>query len=44
MILNYIDTLAKIHCGGAHGVMVIILGNGLGDMSSNPGWGRLHFP
>ena len=25
------------HEGGAHGVMVIIIGNGLGDTSSNPG-------
>ena len=23
--------------GGAHGVMVIVIGNGHGDMSSNPG-------
>ena len=29
--------------GGAHGVMVIILGNGHGDMSSNPGRDWLHF-
>ena len=31
MILNYIDI------AGAHGVMVIVIGNGLGDLSSNPG-------
>ena len=29
--------------GGARGVMVIIVGNGHGDMSSNPGWDWLHF-
>ena len=23
--------------GGAHGVMIIVVGNGHGDMSSNPG-------
>ena len=27
----------SVQFGGAHGVMVI--GNGHGDMSSNPGWG-----
>ena len=25
------------HFGGARGVMVIVVGNGHGDMSSNPG-------
>ena len=29
--------------GGARGVMVIIVGNGHGDTSSNPGWDWLHF-
>ena len=29
--------------GGACGVMVIIIGNGHSDTSSNPGWGWLHF-
>ena len=29
--------------GGAHGVMVIVVGNGHGDTSSNPERGRLHF-
>ena len=29
--------------GGAHDVMVIIIGNGHGDTSSNPGRGWLHF-
>ena len=27
----------------ACGVMVIVVGNGHGDMSSNPGWDWLHF-
>ena len=27
----------KLLCGGARGVMVIVVGNGLGDTSSNPG-------
>ena len=26
-----------ISCGGAHGIMVIVIGNGHGDTSSNPG-------
>ena len=29
--------------GGARGVMVIVVGNGLGDSSSNPGRDWLHF-
>ena len=29
--------------GGAHGVMVIVAGNGHGDTSSNPGREWLHF-
>ena len=29
--------------GGARGVMVIVVGNRHGDMSSNPGWDWLHF-
>ena len=29
--------------GGARSVMVIAVGNGHGDMSSNPGWDWLHF-
>ena len=29
--------------GGARGVMVIVVGNGHGDTSSNPGRGWLHF-
>ena len=33
----------NIYNGGAHGVMVIVIGNGHGNMSSNPGWDWLHF-
>ena len=29
--------------GGARVVMVIVVGNGHGDTSSNPGWDWLHF-
>ena len=29
--------------GGAHGVMVIVIGNGHGEPSSNPRQGCLHF-
>ena len=29
--------------GGARGVMVIVVGNGSGDTSSNPGWDWMHF-
>ena len=29
--------------GGAHGIIVIIVGNGHGDTSSNPGRDWLHF-
>ena len=32
-----------IYMGGAHGVMVIIAGNGHGNTSSNPGWDWFHF-
>ena len=28
---------------GVRGVMDIVVGNGLGETSSNPGWGSLHF-
>ena len=31
------------HHGGARGVMVIVVGNGYGDTSSNPGRDWLHF-
>ena len=44
---NYIQSVRrssvkKIY-GGARGVRVIIVGNGHGDTSSNPGRGWLHF-
>ena len=41
LILTYQEDLAlnNLKCGGAHGVMVIIRGNGHGDTSSNPGPG-----
>ena len=29
--------------GGACGVMVIVVGNGHGNTSSNPGWDWVHF-
>ena len=32
-----------VFIGGARGVMVIVVGNGHGDTSSNPGRGWLHF-
>ena len=39
---NYIILTIKVYntlllCGGARGVMVIVVGNGHGDTSSNPG-------
>ena len=37
---NYPLLLLDIH---ARGVMVIVAGNGHGDLSSNPGRNRLHF-
>ena len=33
----------KENFGGARGVMVIVVGNGHGDASSNPGRDWLHF-
>ena len=41
----FIYTIAKDTCvdGGARGVMVIVVGNGHGDTSSNPGRDWLHF-
>ena len=33
----------KKNCGGARGVIVIVVGNGHGDSSSNPGRDWLHF-
>ena len=32
-----------VYLGGARGVMVIVVGNGHGNMSSNPGRDGLHF-
>ena len=40
---NLFIYIYKYIYGGARGVMVIIVGNGHGDMSSNPGWDWLHF-
>ena len=37
------STVCKQKIGGARGVMVIIIGNGHGDTSSNPGLDWLHF-
>ena len=39
----YIYIYLYIYKGGAHGVMVIVLGNGHGDTSSNPGRDWLYF-
>ena len=36
------DVISIIY-GGARGVMVIVVGNGHGDSSSNPGRDWLHF-
>ena len=33
----WINRTTPINIGGARGVMVIVVGNGLGDTSSNPG-------
>ena len=35
--MHIIATYKLLICGGAHSVMVIIVGNGHGDTSSNPG-------
>ena len=35
--------ILRFNGGGAHGVMVIIVGNGYGDTSSNPRRDWLHF-
>ena len=38
IFVNIIDRkVHDIYIGGARGVMVIVVGNGHGDMSSNPG-------
>ena len=36
-------TVWYLNCGGTRGVMVIVVGNGHGDRSSNPGRSWLHF-
>ena len=36
-------SMVKWFCGGARGVMVIVIGNGHGDTSSKPGRDWLHF-
>ena len=36
-VLPYKVIITKILTGGARGVMVIVIGNGHGDTSSNPG-------
>ena len=41
IVLNICDR--AIIYGGAHGVMVIVIGNGHDDTSSNPGQDWLHF-
>ena len=40
---NIIYTFHKFVYGGACGVIVIVVGNGHGDTSSNPGRDWLHF-
>ena len=37
------EKLLSESSGGARGVMVIVVGNGHGDTSSNPGRDKLHF-
>ena len=39
IVIGAFDTVNK----GACGVMIIVIGNGHGDTSSNPGRDRLHF-
>ena len=40
---NKTNSKVNLEYGGARGVMVIVVGNGHGDTSSNPGWNWLHF-
>ena len=42
IILNYLDYYNP-SSGGPRGLTVIVVGNGYGDTSSNPGQGCLHF-
>ena len=37
------DYIYAYDLGGAHGIMVTVVGNGHNDPSSNPGQGSLHF-
>ena len=39
-----IHEIVNLSRGDARGVMVIVVGNGQGDTSSNPGRDWLHFP
>ena len=39
----YVFVRSTLSVGGARGVMVIVVGNGHDDTSSNPGRDRLHF-
>ena len=41
--IMWIQTVYTVHCGGARGVMVIVVGIGHGDTSSNPGRDWMHF-
>ena len=41
-MIRHSQTITDVH-GGARGVMVIVIGNGHGDMSSNPSRDWLHF-
>ena len=40
---GYVFVRVYVYDAGARGVMVIFVGNGHGDPSSNPGWDWLHF-
>ena len=40
---NLLQTIGIYNRGDARGVMVIVVGNGHGDTSSNPGRDWLHF-
>ena len=43
IVLNRTFDWYKMDLGGTRGVMVIVVGNGHGDTSSNPGRDWLHF-
>ena len=40
---DWMGNKIQSNLGGVRGVMVIVIGNGHGDPSSNPGWDWLHF-